>query len=136
MNGRRLWTGAAIAATVLWLFDLGNLILTQRLLLLSSEPNLQWSEIPPIVGSLVVPNLVTGFLLMWLYVLARPRLGPGPKTALVMASIGFALANPHFFGVVIWLSYPAQVLFQLVALWSKFAAATYLAGWQYIEQAP
>jgi len=100
------------------------------------EPNLMWDELVPIAVSLIVPSLIMGFLLSWLYALARPRLGPGPKTALIMGSIGFAFANPHFFGLSIWMSYPGAALLQLVALWLKFAAATSLAGWQYIEPAP
>jgi hypothetical protein len=35
-----------------------------------------------------------------------------------------------------WMSYPMAAFTQLVTLWLKFAAATYLAGWQYIEKAP
>lgn len=134
MNCKRIWTGAAIAAAVLWLFELGNLILTQRIMV--PEPNLMWDELVPIAVSLIVPSLIMGFLLSWLYALARPRLGPGPKTALIMGSIGFAFANPHFFGISNWLAYPSVVLIQFVMSWLKFAAATYVAGWQYIEKAP
>ena len=100
------------------------------------EPNLQWSELFGISGSLIFPSLVSGFLLCWLYVLARPRLGPGPKTAIVMGSIGFIFANPNFFSWSVWVSYPLNALIQVAVLWLKFAAATYIAGWQYIEKAP
>jgi hypothetical protein len=134
MNWIRIWIGAAIAALALWVFDIGNLVLTQRILV--SEPNLQWGEIISIAGSLVVPNLVMGFLLSWLYVLARPRLGPGPKTALVMGSIGFAFANPQFLSFTVWVSSFEGALIMMVTTWLKFAVATYLAGWQYIEKAP
>src|SRR5260370_40771012 len=102
MNWTRIWIGAAIAAIALWVFDIGNLVLTQRVLV--SEPNLMWGEIGSISGSLLVPSLIMGFLLSWLYVLARPRLGPGPKTALLMGTIGFAFANPQFFSITIWIS--------------------------------
>ena len=134
MNWNRIWIGAVIAGAVLWLFDMGNLVLTQRILV--PEPNLMWSELGPIAGSLILPSLIMGFLLSWLYVLARPRLGPGPKTALVMGSIGFAFANPQFFAIPVWMSSPTGALIFVVTSWFKFAAATYLAGWQYIEKAP
>src|SRR5439155_9174678 len=98
--------------------------------------NLMWGELVPIAGSLLVPGIVMGFLLSWLYVLARPRLGPGPKTAILMGSIGFAFANPHFFGLTVWISSSMGALVQMVLLWLKFVAGTYLAGWQYIEKAP
>ncbi len=134
MNWIRIWIGAALAAATLWLFDMGNLVLTQRVLV--PEPNLMWNELVSISESLVVPSLVMGFLLSWLYVLARPRLGPGPKTALVMGSIGFAFANPQFFAITVWISSFTGALILIVTSWLKFAAATYVAGWQYIEKAP
>src|SRR5882724_4525129 len=102
MNWTRIWVGAALAAAVLWIFDIGNLILTQRVLV--PEPNLTWGELVSIGGSLLIPSLVMGFLLCWLYVLARPRLGPGPKTALLVGTVGFAFANPQFFSITVWLS--------------------------------
>src|SRR5579864_6104857 len=134
MNWKRIWIGAALAAAALWLFDIANLVLTQRILV--PEPNLMWGELVSISGSLIAPSLLCGFLLCWLYVLARPRLGPGPKTALVMGSIGFAFANPQFFSVTVWISSPVGAMIFLVTSWLKFAIATYLAGWQYIEKAP
>jgi hypothetical protein len=134
MNWKRIWTGSAMAALVLWLFDLANLVLSQRILV--AEPNLSWGELAPIAGSLVVPSLVNGFLLSVLYALTRPRLGPGPTTALLMGSIGFVFANPQFFGLSMWISYPSAAFIQFLFSWMKFAAATYLAGWQYIEKAP
>lgn len=134
MNWKRIWIGSAIAAAASWVFDIANLVLTQRVLV--SEANLQWNEIFSIAASLVIPSLVSGFLLCWLYVLARPRLGPGPKTALVMGSIGFAFANPQFFSVTVWLSSFTGAFLIMASTWLKFALATYLAGWQYIEKAP
>ena len=134
MNWSRIWIGAAIASVVLWVFDVGNIVLTQRVLV--SEPNLMWGEIGSIAVSIILLNLVRGFLLSWLYVLARPRLGPGPKTALLIGSIGFVFSNPQFFSVTVWLSSFVEVLKMVAYEWLKFAAATYLAGWQYIEKAP
>jgi len=63
MNWNRIWSGTALSAAAFWLFDVGNLILTQRVFV--SEPNLMWGEIASIAGSLIVPSLVTGFLLCW-----------------------------------------------------------------------
>src|SRR5437016_5252874 len=135
MNWKRIGTGSTLAALAFWLFDVANLILTQRVFV--SEPNLQWSEIISIAGSLAVTSLVSGFMLCWLYVLARPRLGPGPKTALLVGSIGFVFANtPQLFSVTVWLSSFSGALILFACTWLKFALATYLAGWQYIEKAP
>ncbi len=134
MNWNRIWSGAALAAFTLWMFDLIALALSQRVLV--AQPNLEWSELGPIALSLALPSLVVGFLLCWLYVLARPRLGPGPKTALVIASVGFAFANLHFFGPTVFLTSFGGAFLQILLTWGKFALATYLAGWQYIERAP
>ena len=134
MNWNRIWTGTALAAFAFWLFDVANLILTQRVFV--SEPNLMWNEIVSISGSLIVPSVVSGFLLSWLYVLARPRLGPGPKTALLVGTVGFAFANPQFFSVTVWFSSFVGAFVLLTCTWLKFALSTYLAGWQYIEKAP
>jgi len=134
MNWKRLATGGVLAAVTLWLFDAGNLILTQRLL--AAEPDLSWGELAPIAGSLAAPSLVIGFLLSWLYVLARPRLGPGPKTAILTGTAGFFFANSHFIGVSSWISDPGAASIQFVTLWMKFVVATSLAGWQSIEKAP
>ena len=123
-----------MAAFVLWFFDIGNLALTQRVLV--PEPNLTWAEIASISGSLFMPCLVAGVLLSWLYALVRPRLGPGPKTALLMGTVGFLFSNPNFFTLGLWIAGPMTAFIQLALLWTKYAAATYVAGWQYIEKAP
>ena len=134
MNWPRIGIGALLAGLVLLVFDIGNLILTQRILV--PEPNLLWGELAGIGIHLVIPSIVLGFLLCWMYALARPRLGPGPKTALVVGSIGFIFANSYFIGLSVWESSFAAAFIQLVLLWLKFSAATYIAGWQYIEKAP
>ena len=134
MNWSKIWVGSALAGATLWVFDLVALVISQRFLV--SEPNLSWGELGPIALSLFLPSLVFGFLLCWLYVLARPRLGPGPKTAIIMGSIGCAFANPHFFSSTLFMSSFSGALIQIATTWFKFALATYIAGWQYIERAP
>ncbi len=134
MNWPRIGRGGALAALALLVYDMGVMVLSQRIFV--SEPNLAWAELGPIALSLILPNLVTGFLLCWMYVLARPRLGPGPKTAILTGTIGFAFANPHYFGVTVFLVSGLGAFLQIGAVWLKFALATYLAGWQYLEKAP
>ena len=114
MNWQRIWTGTAVATIVLILFD----ILGSR---------------PPIT---MTTEVISGLMLTWLYALARPRLGPGPRTALMMGSIGFFLANQALFHTPEWKFDAWSVLLRLSFNWLKFAVATYLAGWQYIEKAP
>ena len=114
MNWNRLFTGSLIAAAALTFFD-------------------WWAS----RSILVIPNeLVTGFLLTWLYVLARPRIGPGPRTAILMATIAFFLSNRPLLHASEWKNDPLNEVEILGFAWFKFAIATYLAGWQYIEKAP
>jgi hypothetical protein len=126
VNWKRVWTGTLLAGLVAlamdasFLYFLGHWMI--RAFLIDAAADL-------------LPSLVMGFALTWLYVLARPRLGPGPRTALTTATvawvlmIGFQLVN-----VRLWRS-PA-ILIQAVLIWIKCALATYVAGWQYIERAP
>ena len=114
MNWKRIWIGGLIAAAILLCFD-------------------WWAS----RSVLVIPSeLVTGFLLTWLYVLARPRIGPGPRTALLMATIAFFLSSHPFLHAEEWKNDPLNEIEILGFAWLKFAVATYLAGWQYIEKAP
>jgi len=89
----------------------------------------------PVIG---VMDFGIGFVLMWLYALARPRLGPGPKTALRMGSIAwFLFFVPRAMDQWMWYHVPIKIpvtyfFIGLLECW----IAIYLAGWQYIEKAP
>ena len=130
MNWKRIGSGAAFATSVLWICDS---------LRHGFAP---WSEplsLPPLAavpGFLILPDALIGFLLMWLYILARPRMGPGPRTAFLMATVGFALANANLINPALWVEEPVAAISGLVLGWLSFAAATYVAGWQYMEKAP
>ena len=139
MNWKRIWIGALLAGFAYFL--IGGVI--HHVLLAGAWQTLQQSgkmlsPKPSVVIVLALQDLLIGFVLTWLYVLARPRLGPGPKTAIVMGSIAWVLlAVPTFVFQWLWMPWPAQIAWvelggNLVRCWISI----YLAGWQYIEKAP
>jgi hypothetical protein len=134
VNWKRIGTGTLWAAGILIVLDWVNIVIGQWMF--GPGTSMALRDQVTIIGLLLVPSLLTGFLLSWLYALARPRLGPGPKTALLVGSIGFLLGNQHLLSPTLWISSPAIGIYQTLVPWLKFLAATYVAGWQYIEKAP
>lgn len=134
MNWPRIRIGAFLAGIVLWVADL--LVLNRNVFATAEPLKTFLLEAKSAAVYLFLPELVVGFILCWLYVLARPRLGPGPLTAIIMGSIAFVLSHPYLLDFPMWLTAPKVAGFQAVIGWLKFVAATYVAGWQYIERAP
>jgi hypothetical protein len=82
----------------------------------------------------VVMKLAIGVILVWLYAAARPRLGPGPKTASLMALTVWMLGAIYFsdfalIGMISWGTYGLLEAMQLLA----FLAAALVGGWLYRE---
>ncbi len=139
MNTKRIVTGGVLAGLGIFFLDwvihgwlLGPTWKNLELVGITKSP--QGYTMPVIF----VQELVVGLVLCWLYVLARPSLGPGPKTAFIMGTLAWLLLYlPYGITQWLWLTLPAKVgwvgtLGGLVQCW----AATYVAGWQYIERAP
>jgi hypothetical protein len=64
--------------------------------------------------SAIVMDLVLGILLVWTYAAFRPRYGPGPKTAVLVAVLFWILA-------VIFLSGYLHMGMVSTGLWAEFA---------------
>ncbi len=127
MNWKRIWTGAACATGVIALFDFFTLRFgTSNFSLLGLTSVILLSE-----------AFVQGFFCSAFYAVARPRLGPGPKTAII---VGTALYLIKYGLGLIWMLAPgipvSAAFLHVIIGWGKFVLATYLAGWQYIEKAP
>ena len=95
-----------------------------------------WRQAAAPLAAQILPSLVAGGLVSFLYVLARPRLGPGPRTALWMGTLAWGLVVQPFFNPMTWLNAPLLTFGFLALAWLKYIAATYIAGWQYMEKAP
>jgi hypothetical protein len=73
--------------------------------------------------------------LVWLYAAARPRLGPGPKTALLVGvTVGLIAGIPHPMAQYSW-SYQGGFvsLFQAIEFVLGCAVATLAGAWVYKE---
>ncbi len=82
----------------------------------------------------IVMKLVIGMVLVWLYAAARPRLGPGPKTASLIALTVWLLAAIFFSdfpltGMISWTTYAQLEALQLLA----FLAAAWVGARLYRE---
>lgn len=134
MNWPRIWIGSGLAALLLFLLDVFTALGARHYF---GAPQTTLANLFGwLAMSRLLPDLIVGFLVCWLYVLARPRLGPGPKTALVMGSIAFALSYQQLLSPVMWREGAAMAAVSFLLAWVKFVMATYVAGWQYIERAP
>ena len=130
MNWKRIWTGGLLAGMVLFLVNGG---LQAGVLIYRGGEALNLT----VLGLWVLPSFIEGIILSGLYALARPRLGPGPKTALLMGSVIALLLSASLIGnFSAWIASPFTIFGHLFFMWLKYVAATYLAGWQYIEKAP
>ena len=139
MNWQRIGRGTLIAGLVVFFLDgfINHVILIKSWLALHEQGYLL-SVRPYTVPVFALQDFAIGFVLIWFYALARPRLGPGPRTALTTSTIAwFLLAVPTSLFQWLWLPIPGHItVTYLIGAFVQCYAATYLAGWQYIERAP
>jgi hypothetical protein len=77
-----------------------------------------------------------GFLLAWLYAAIRPRLGPGPSTAVIAAFVVYGVAALQMATYGGWFI-PWDLFIRSSALsLVSFTAAGLAAGWVYKEEEP
>ena len=139
INIPRLLLGGVVAAAVL--------IASEALAYASYWPEVQRAltergvglDLFSLAGNLVslTANLLTGLALAFFYVAARPRFGPGPRTAIVVAA---ALWLGGYMVLICALSllnlFPGRIL----AMWSalglaELVAAALAGAWVYREGA-
>lgn len=88
------------------------------------------------IGVLVVLTFLTGIALVWLYAAIRPRLGPGPKTAVIAGFFAWLLLSVWPFA---WNSlvpiYPSRLM-TIGLVWGFFELpiATLVGAWLYKEE--
>ena len=126
-----LWRAFELFYQGVWIFPGQTLLERWKLVFISGDSTL--------LLFFLSHSLLIGFILSWLYVLARPRLGPGPKTAVVVGALVFALRASAAMVVCLMIEvrpfWPVSgLIFTMTLL--ECLIATSLAGWQYIEKAP
>ena len=136
MNGARFVAGGLVAGVIMNAvsFLSAGLYISEMMELLNSR------GIQPPDGTLpkvvyVLMRFVWGFVAVWFYVAARPRFGPGPKTAVL---IGFVFWLGGVFLAVV--SYGMMGIFPMgmLAQWAAITlvgilASTVVGAWIYRE---
>jgi hypothetical protein len=109
INGWRVLLGGVVAGAAIWLLEsaasflylgkMQNALLAHDIML---EPSVALT-----VQSVLIA-LLTGLTMLFFYAAARPRFGPGPKTALLVA-------------VVIWLGgyVPSLISYQMIGIYPR-----------------
>ncbi len=89
----------------------------------------------PAIAVFVVETFVLGLITVWLYAAMRPRLGPGPKTAIVAGVVVWALTYLYSaiaFGVI---GFSSMGMVVLGVVWSlvEMIVASAVGGYLYRE---
>jgi hypothetical protein len=137
MNMKRILLGGLVAGVVANLIGFGiNVGLLERRYkagqasgLFLQEPRLPFVVIQPLL------LLAIGVVLAWLYAAARPRLGPGPKTAILVGlAVAFVAAVPPNFDTACWSPVGRFMpLMWMIMTGAQCVAGTLVAGALYKE---
>ena len=136
INTTRLIFGGLVAGVIMNAVSLlsAGLYVPEMMELLNSRDIQPPGGVFPMVVYLLM-RFVWGFVAVWLYVAARPRFGPGPKTALL---IGFVFWLGGVFLAVVSYGmmgmFPIGMLIQWAAItFVGILASTYVGAWIYRE---
>ena len=88
----------------------------------------------PFLPLLVIANLVIGIAAAWTYAAVRPRLGAGPKTALMLGLVIFLILIPPNLSQMAWFKVTDAIKWGSVLIAAIHAfGGTLIAGWLYKE---
>ncbi len=136
INYGRVILGGLLAGVVINIFEMGfGMLMMEEWQAALKAVGISWEMTQTDMIVFPLLSFVIGITAVWLYAVARPRFGPGPKTA---ACIGFAYgiigyAIPGIaWGMTIRL--PADVL-AMAIVWAVLEAtvATVVGAWPYKE---
>ena len=136
INIGRVVSGGLVAGLVM---NIGEFILNEPLLGADLTAALEARNLPAVgggaIGVFVTLTFVFGILLVWLYAAVRPRLGPGPKTAI---SIGVVIWVLAYFGPLVSMSVMGMLPGRLVligSIWGlvEVPLAAVAGAWMYRE---
>ena len=115
INVSRWLMGGIVAGIVIWLFEgLASLLYMSDMETILERYGLEMQMTASTWILTVVLSLITGLILVFFYAAVRPRFGPGPKTAVIVAVVLWtggtlvSLVGYHMVGL-----YPVTML----ALW-------------------
>lgn len=134
------WLGGGVAAgALLWILDgIGSMLYSGQMEAALAAHDLTMEMTPGFWVLTVVVSLLVGLTLVFFYAGVRPRFGPGPKTAVLVAVVMWI--GGYFVSL---LGYGMMGLFpgDLLMLWGVIALvemilAALLGGWIYREDVP
>jgi hypothetical protein len=122
INTRRVVLGGLAAGLVL---NVSESFLNMVVLAKANEASLKALNLPPIGGGAIAFYVAWGFLqglvTVWLYAALRPRLGPGPRTAVLA-------------GLLVWLlAYAIPGLGNAFTHLTSWSLALTFLGWTLVE---
>lgn len=138
INVVRWLAGGAAAGAIIWLLEgAASVLYMDDMEATLAAAGLSMDRTPTMWALTVLVSLLTGFVLVFFYAASRPRFGPGPKTAAIVATALWAggmvvsIIGYHMIGL-----YPTRML----AMWGaiglvEWNIATFVGGWIYREAA-
>jgi hypothetical protein len=137
INFGRVLLGGLLAGVVM---NIGEYILNEKVLGAQMKEFMVKHNFPAEPGvnfiiAAVVATFVLSIVMIWVYALIRPRLGPGPKAAIVAAFIlwfGVNLYSSVFF-VMLFGSPVSTAAFGCVWGLVEYSLAAMAGGWLYRE---
>jgi hypothetical protein len=138
INTGRWLAGGLVAGIVIWLLEgLASLLYMEEMQTVLEGFGLAMEMTATVWALTVVVSLISGLVLVFLYAAARPRFGPGPKTAMIMACTlwlgGWLLSLIGYYMIGL---YPTAMLIKwgIIGVIEVNVAAL-VGGWIYREPA-
>ena len=136
INWKR-WFAAGLAAggVILVVEGVAGTLYEEGMLAALAEHNLTLPTGPTAYAAQIIGCLLTGFALAFFYAAARPRLGPGPRTAVTVAlALWLGGVLPMLGAYELIELFPSR----MIALWSviglvEVTLGALAAGWMYRE---
>jgi hypothetical protein len=133
--GRWLAGGIAAAVVIFALEGASSIFYLDQMMASLADHGLGMEMSGLAMGLTVLVSLISGFVLMFFYAAARPRFGPGPRTAILVAVVlwlgGYflSLVGYHMVGI-----YPTSLLVMWGAVGlAEMIIAALVGGWIYKE---
>lgn len=137
MNYGRVILGGLVAGVILNIgeFLFNGVIMGNAMREWALSRNLPPEPTPTFFVAAIVLTLLLGIVMVWLYALIRPRLGPGPKTAVIVALnmwFGICVYCGIIYGLM--LLQPANMMaFAIVWCLGEYVIAAIAGAWLYKE---
>ncbi len=136
INVTRWLSGGVVAGILIWLFEgAASMLYYEQMQVALEARGLAMETSAKVFAISILISLLAGLTLVFFYAAARPRFGPGPKTALIVAVALFLGSY-----LIALLGYELLGLFptRLLVIWgviglTEMILATLVGAWLYNE---